>query len=130
MSWLSTIETVALEETSLLLSFSILDLSHADQLVSIWEFDGVSLGVLELCGACLCLSSSLSKSSGTAQVYRDWCIVKVSGCVRGVVSLEVVLVIPLLFLLWNKSSHLIVISFPKDLIDGFLGYDTVDSSLF
>ena len=72
--------------------------------------------------------SSLSKASGTAQIHRDWGVVKTSGGVRGVIALEAVLVVPLLSLFWDESSHLIVISSSKDLIDGFLRYDTVDGS--
>ena len=53
-----------------------------------------------------------------------------SEYVRGVVPLKAVLVVPLLSLFWDESSHLIVVSFPKDLIDSLLGYDTIDGSLF
>ena len=74
--------------------------------------------------------SPVPEASGAAQVHGDWCIVKASGCVGGIVSLEVVLIVPLLPLLRDESPHLIVISFPKDLVDGFLGNDTVNSSLF
>ena len=126
VSWLSTIEAVALERSSLLLSFSILDLGDADQLISIWQFDGVSLGVLELRHACLCTLSSLSEASSAAQVHRNWSVIKVSGGVRGVVALEAVLTIPLLPLFWDESSHLVVVPSSKDLIDGLLGDDTVD----
>ena len=66
MSWLSTIEAVALEGASLLLSFSILDLGYTDKLVSVWQFDGVPLRVLKLHGVCLCLLSSLPEPSGAA----------------------------------------------------------------
>ena len=66
VSWLSAIEAIPLEGTSLLLSFSILDLGDANELVSIGQFDGVSLWVLELCYARLCTLSSLSKASGAA----------------------------------------------------------------
>ena len=43
--------------------------------------------------------------------------------------MEAVLIVPLLSLFWNESPHLIVVSSPEDLVYGFLGYDTVDSSL-
>jgi hypothetical protein len=76
----------------------------------------------------LCTLSSLSKASGTAQIHRDWGVVKASRGVRGVIALEAVLVIPLLSLFWDKSPHLIVVSFSEDLVDGFLGYDAVDGS--
>jgi hypothetical protein len=36
VSWLSAIEAVSLERASLLLPFSVLNLSDADQLVSVW----------------------------------------------------------------------------------------------
>ena len=72
--------------------------------------------------------SSLSEASGTAQIHGDWGIVKASRGIRGVVSLKAVLIIPLLSLFWDESSHLIVVSFSKDLVDGLLGYDAVDSS--
>ena len=130
MSWLSAIKAVSLEGASLLLPFSILDLGDTDQLISVWQFDGVPLGILELRHARLCMLSPLSKASGTAQVHRDWGVVKASRGVRGVVALEVVLIIPLSLLFWDESSHLIVVSFPEDLVDGFLGDDTVDGSLF
>ena len=52
----------------------------------------------------------------------------VSECVGRVVSLKVVLISPLLPLFWDESSHLVVFSFPKDLVDSFLGYNTIDSS--
>ena len=39
-----------------------------------------------------------------------------------------VLISPLLPLFWDESSHLVVISFPKDLVDSLLGYNTIDSS--
>jgi hypothetical protein len=51
-----------------------------------------------------------------------------SGGVGGVVFLEAALVVPLLFLLWDESPHLVVVSFSKDLIDCLLGYNTIDSS--
>ena len=85
---------------------------------------------MELCDVCLRLSSSLSEPSGVTQVHGDWHIIEVSGHVRGVVPLEAVLVIPLLPLFWDKSSHLVIVSFPKNLTDGLLGYHAVDSSLF
>jgi hypothetical protein len=44
--------------------------------------------------------------------------------------LEAVLIIPLLSLFWDESSHLIIVSSSEDLIDGFLGYDAIDGSLF
>ena len=131
MSWLSAIEAVPLEGALLLLlSLSILNLGNANQLVSIWQFDGIPLGVLELCYACLCTLSSLLKTSSVAQVHRDWGVVKASRGVRRVVALEAVLIIPLLSLFWDESSHLIIVLSPEDLIDGFLGYDAVDGSLF
>jgi hypothetical protein len=34
MSWLSTVKAVALEGAALLLSFSVLDLGYADELIS------------------------------------------------------------------------------------------------
>jgi hypothetical protein len=46
--------------------------------------------------------------------------------VGGVVALEAVLVIPLLSLFWDESSHLVVVSFSKDLVDSFLGDNAVD----
>ena len=46
-----------------------------------------------------------------------------------VVSSKAVLIIPLLSLFWDESSHLIVVSFPEDLTNGLLGRYTVDSSL-
>ena len=76
----------------------------------------------------LCTLSSLSEASSTAQVHGDWGVVKVSRGVRGVIALEAALVIPLLSLFWDESSHLIVVSSPKDLVDSFLGDDTVDGS--
>ena len=42
--------------------------------------------------------------------------------------MEAVLIIPLLSLFWDESSHLVVVSFPEDLIYGLLGYDTIDGS--
>ena len=51
-----------------------------------------------------------------------------SGGVGGVVFLEAALVVPLLFLLWDESPHLVVVSFSKDLIDCLLGYNAIDSS--
>ena len=126
MSWLSAIEAVPLEGMSLLLPFSVLDLGNANQLISIWQFDGASLGILELHHARLHMLSPLPKASSVAQVHRDWGVVKVSRGVRGVVALEVVLIIPLLLLFWDESSHLVVVSSPEDLVDSFLGDDTVD----
>ena len=84
--------------------------------------------VLKLCNACLRALSSLPEASSAAQVHRDRRVIEASGCVRRVISLEAVLVIPLLPLLWDESSHLIVVSSPEDLINGLLRYDTVDSS--
>ena len=126
MSWLSAIEAVPLEGTSLLLPFSILDLGNANQLISIWQFDGVSLGILKLRHVRLHMLSPLPKASSVAQVHRDWGVVKASRGVRGVVALEVVLIILLLLLFWDESSHLVVVSSPEDLVDSFLGDDTVD----
>ena len=48
--------------------------------------------------------------------------------IGGIIALKAVLIIPLLSLFWDESSHLIVVSFPEDLVYGFLGYDTVDRS--
>ena len=79
--------------------------------------------------ACLCVLSSLSKASSTAQVHRNWGVVEVSGGVRGVIALEAVLVVPLLSLFRDKSAHLVVVSFSKDLVYGLLRDDTVDCSL-
>ena len=128
MSWLSAIEAVSLEGASLLLSFSVLDLCDTDQLISVWQFDRIALGILELRYACLRTLSSLSEASGAAQIHRDWGVVKASRGVRGVVALEAVLTIPLLSLFWDESAHLVVVPFPEDLIYGFLGDDTIDSS--
>jgi hypothetical protein len=72
--------------------------------------------------------SSLSEASGTAQIHGYWGIVKASRGVRGVIALEAVLIVPLLSLFWNESSHLIVVPSPEDLVYGLLGYDTVDCS--
>ena len=129
MSQLSAVEAVPLKGASLLLSFSILDLCDTDQLVSVRQFDRVALGILELCYTRLRVLSSLSEASGAAQVHGDWSIVKASRGVGGVVALEAVLVIPLLSLFWDESPHLIIVSFPEDLVDGFLRYDTVNGSL-
>ena len=129
MSWLSAVKAISLEGASLLLPFSVLDLGDANQLISIWQFDGVPLGVLELHHMCLCTLSSLSEASSAAQVHGDWGVVKVSRGVRGIVALEVVLIIPLLSLFWDESSHLVVVSFPKDLVDSLLGDNAVDGSL-
>ena len=125
---MSTVEAIALKGASLLLSFSILDLCNADQLVPIWQFDGVPLWVLKLHDACLRVLSFLPEASSAAQVHRDRCVVEASGCIRRIISLKVVLVIPLLPLLWDESSHLIIVSSPEDLINGFLRYNAVDSS--
>ena len=81
-----------------------------------------------MCYARLCTLSSLSEASGAAQVHRDWGVIEVSGCIRGIVPLEAVLVVPLLSLFQDEPFHLVVVSFPKDLVDSLLGYDTVDSS--
>ena len=70
--------------------------------------------------------SPLSKASSVAQVHRNWSVVKASRGVGGVVALEAVLVIPLLSLFWDESSHLVVVSFSEDLVDSFLGDNTVD----
>ena len=129
MSRLSAVEAIPLERASLLLSFSVLDLCDADQLISIWQFDGVALRVLKLRHARLRTLSSLSKASGTAQIHGDWSIVKASRGIRGIVALEAVLVIPLLSLFWDESSHLIVVSLPEDLVYGLLGYDAVNGPL-
>ena len=77
---------------------------------------------------CLHTLSPLPKTSSAAQVHRDWGVVEVSGGVRGIVSLEAVLVIPLLSLFWDKSAHLVVVSFPEDLVYGLLGDDAIDCS--
>ena len=69
---------------------------------------------------CLSALSSLSEPSGLAQVYRNWGVVKTSGGVRGVISLEAVLVILSLLLFWDESSHLVVVLSFKDLINSFL----------
>ena len=126
VSWLSAVEAVALEGALLLLPFSILDLGDADQLISVWQFDGVPLGVLKLCHTCLCALSSLPEASGAAQVHGNWGVVKALGGVRRVVALEAVLVILPLSLLWDESSHLVVVSSSEDLIDSFLGDNTVN----
>ena len=76
--------------------------------------------VLKLRNACLRALSSLPEASSVAQVYRDRHVVEALGCVRRIISLEAVLVGPLLPLLWDGSSHLIIVSFPEDLIDGLL----------
>ena len=75
---------------------------------------------------CLCALSSLSEASGAAQVHGNWGVVKASGGIRRVVALEAVLVILPLLLLWDESSHLVVVSSSKDLIDSFLRDNTVD----
>ena len=87
------------------------------------------MGILQLCYACLCALSSLSKASSTAQVHGDWSVVEASWSIGRVVALEAVLIIPLLSLFWDKSSHLVIVSFPKDLVYGLLGDDAVDCSL-
>ena len=56
-------------------------------------------------------------------------VVEVLGGVGGVVALEAVLIVPLSLLLWDKPSYLVVVFPPKDLVNGFLGDDTVDGSL-
>ena len=129
MSWLSAIEAVSLEGVSLLLPFSVLALGDADQLISIWQFDRVPLGVLELHHACLCTLSPLSEAPSVAQVHENWSVVKLSGGVRRVVALEAVLTIPLLSLFWDESSHLVVVPSSKDLIDSLLGDNAVDGPL-
>ena len=87
------------------------------------------MGVLELRYACLRTLSSLSETSGTAQIHRDWSIIEASWSVGRVVSLEAVLVVPLLSLFWDKSTHLVIVSPSEDLIDGLLGDDTIDRPL-
>ena len=82
---------------------------------------------MELYYSCLGALSSLSEASGAAQIYGDWGVVKAAGCIGGIISREAVLIVPLLSLLWDESSHLIVISFPENLIDGLLRHHTVDS---
>ena len=77
----------------------------------------------------ICALSSLSETSGSAQVHRDWGVIETSWSVRGIISLEAILVVSLLTLFGDESSHLIVVSFPEDLIYGFLGDDAVDGSL-
>ena len=72
--------------------------------------------------------SSLSEASSVAQVHGDWGVVKMSRGVRGVVALEAVLIIPLLSLFWDESSHLVVVSSPEDLVDSFLGDNAVNGS--
>jgi hypothetical protein len=129
MSWLSTVKAVALEGTALLLPFSVLDLGYTDELVSIGQLDGISLGILELGYACLCALSSLSETSGTAQVHRDWGVIEASRGVRGIITLEAALIIPLLSLFWDESSHLVIVSPPEDLTYGLLGDDAIDRSL-
>ena len=86
------------------------------------------MGVLELRYTHLCALSPLPEASGAAQVYGNWGVVEVLGGIRRIIALEVVLVIPLLSLFWDKSSQLVVILSPEDLIDSFLGDDTVDGS--
>ena len=129
VSRLSTVEAVALEGASLLLPFSILDLGDADQLIPVWQLDRVPLGVLELRYAHLCTLSSLSEASSAAQVNGNWSVVKASWGVRRVVALEEVLIIPLLSLFWDESSHLVVVPPSKDLVDSLLGDNTVDGPL-
>ena len=120
MPRLSAIKAVALERASLLLPFSVLDLSDTDQLIPVRQFDRIPLGVLELCYMCLCTLSSLSEASSTAQIHGDWCVIKASGRIGGVISLEAVLIVPLLSLFQNESSHLIIVSSSEDLVDGLL----------
>ena len=72
---------------------------------------------------------SLSEASGAAQIHRDRGVVEASGGVRGVIALEAILIIPLLSLFRDESAHLVVVSFSKDLVYGFLGDDTIDRSL-
>ena len=83
---------------------------------------------MELCYACLCALSSLPEASGAAQIHGDWSVIKTAGCIGRIISLEAVLIVPLLSLLWDESSHLIVVSPPEDLINGFLRYYAVDGS--
>ena len=78
----------------------------------------------------LCTLPSLSETSGSAQVHRDWSVIETSQGIGGIISLETILVVTLLALLWDESAHLVVVSFPEDLIYGLLGDDTVDCSLF
>ena len=87
------------------------------------------MGVLELGYACLRALFSLPEASGTAQVHRDWCVIEASGGVGGVISLEAVLIVPLLSLFWDESAHLIIVSPPEDLVYGLLGDDAIDRSL-
>ena len=54
--------------------------------------------ILELGYTRLCALSSLSETSGAAQVHRDWRVVEASRGVRRVIALEAVLIIPLLSL--------------------------------
>ena len=82
-----------------------------------------------MCYAHLRALSSLSETSGAAQVYGNWGIVEMLGSIGGVVALEVVLIIPLLSLFWYESPHLVVVSFSEDLIDGLLGDNAVNCSL-
>ena len=128
MSWLSAVKAVALEGAALLLSFSVLDLGYADELVSIGQFDGIPLRILELSHARLCALSSLSEASSAAQVHRDWGVIEASRGVRGIIALEAVLIVPLLSLFWDESAHLIIVSFSKDLVYGFLRDDAIDRS--
>ena len=76
----------------------------------------------------LCMLSPLPEASSVTQVHRDWSVVKVSRGIGRVVALKAVLVIPLLSLLWDESSHLIVVPSPEDLVDSLLGDNTVDGS--
>ena len=63
-----------------------------------------------------------------AQVHGDWGVIEASWSVGQVVSLEAVLVVPLLSLFWDESAHLIIVSSSKDLIYGFLRDDAIDRS--
>ena len=55
-----------------------------------------------------------------AQIHGDWGVVEASWSVRGVVSLETILIVSLLSLFWDESSHLIVISSSEDLVYSLL----------
>ena len=83
-----------------------------------------------MCYACLRALSSLPEASGTTQVHGYWGVIEASRGVGRVISLEAVLIVPLLSLFWDESSHLIIVSSPEDLVYGFLGDDAINRSLF
>ena len=84
---------------------------------------------MELHNACLHTLSSLSETSCAAQVHWNYQVVEVRWGIRGVISSKAVLTVPLLSLVRDKSSHLVVVSLSENLSDCLLRDDTVDCSL-